>query len=315
MDSTSEEEVVMIPPDSNSDTDKVKSNTTNIPVHLSSNGRLLQILFVVSFVILFFILLSFRILFGTNTCSKTEIFPFDVGCPCNCATYRPDIPDTSNTTFYRFSVSWSLGDLDAYRNRSKTISRNSFHGNEHVARFFLETEQKVSSQVDNRVRNTGLPPLEKELQSTLHVSMSYMCCLTKPELDHARKTAEEWTKNKYDLRLRFNNMLCYHERKNSVTTTVVLDLRSQKKLLKINRDFNSMLRKQNVPVVITREHQMPFHSTLIGFHLRDTDDDISQYLHDIHNVVKKDNQIDLRGIINFEADVSSPNEECSVLKS
>lgn len=314
MDSTSDEEVVMIAADSDSDSDKVKSNEINISTRLSSNGRLFQILFVASFVVLFFILLSFRILFRTTSCSKTEIFPFDTGCPCNCASYRPDNSDTSNTTFYRFSVSWNLGELDSYRNHSESISRNSFHGNGNVAKFFLDTERRISSQIDDRVRSKGLALLEKELQSNLHVSMSYMCCLTKPELGQARKAAEEWATNKYTLRLRFNNMLCYHERKNSVTTTVVLDIRSQKKLLKINREFNSMLRKQNVPVVITREHQMPFHSALIGLHLPNKDDDISPYLRDIHNVVKRDNKIDLSGVINFEADVSGPREECNLLE-
>jgi 2'-5' RNA ligase len=230
-----------------------------------------------------------------SRCQKTMHFPFRVGCPQNCSRYRSD--GGSTTDFYRLTTQWYFGQPTKYKaNIPWSAQRNSSkYGkgtNFQCPESFVNTFQSASRELVERVHES-IPDAKTMKQKIMHMSLSYLCCLTADEVKVARPTIAEWiAETRFDFSLRFREIQCWYERPNSVTMIILVDPPSQITLMTLNHELNARLRSKGVPIVVPREDQMPFHSTLAGIYFGESSEsynplnNISSQLPVIHSIVQ-----------------------------
>mmetsp|Transcript_24845 Transcript_24845/g.44976 ORF Transcript_24845/g.44976 Transcript_24845/m.44976 type:complete len:351 (-) Transcript_24845:176-1228(-) len=236
-----------------------------------------------------------------SRCQKTMHFPFRVGCPHDCSRYRSD-SDTakdgnSTTDFYRLTIEWYFGEPKEYNaDIPWSMQRNSSQYKQGInfqcPESFVNTFQSASRELVERV-HASIPDAKSKTQKRMHMSLSYLCCLTEDEVKVAKPTIAEWiAETRFDFSIRFGEIQCWYERPNSVTTIVLVDPPSQRVLMKLNHEINDRLRSEGVPIVVPREDQMPFHSTLAGIYFGESSEsynplnNISSQLPVIHAIVQ-----------------------------
>lgn len=255
---------------------------------------------------------DWRVLLGHHAvpaCRKTILYPFKVGCPTAkaCASLRPhDTP--RNARFFRTSVAWSFGALNglhqhaAVANLSDARLRARVHAAPRFVRGFVDLEDELEREMPSG--------LVTKLQKELHVTMSYFCCLTSDEMKLLRKITQKWIDQQVGLAIpvHFNHVECSRERVNSVTTTLVADKKAQESLMSLNNHLQDTLMAADVPIVVTRMHQMPFHATIVGFQTRDSKS-IGGFLERIAEAVfKTGHQVSLKTVISGKPKLGTVDE-------
>jgi len=111
--------------------------------------------------------------------------------------------------------------------------------------------------------------LQVDHPDKLHISLSYLCCLTDQESQWANQYIQEWIVEHFpqDLSLRYDSLECVSPRADAAGVLMVLDENSQRQLMALNHDLSMWLESKGIPVVISREAQMKFHTTLVGWHV------------------------------------------------
>jgi hypothetical protein len=156
----------------------------------------------------------------------------------------------------------------------------------------VSTFQNASRTMETRVHQQ-LPHLKLKFQKRMHLSLSYLCCLTKEESDAAQAVLQDMiTQHLWSpISVRFDKIQCWHETPSSVTTIITVDQPSQCQLMKILRQVEDQLQAKGIPVWIPRHDQMPFHVTLVGLRRGDNvesyqpENAISPDLSSIYNLV------------------------------
>lgn len=236
-------------------------------------------------------------------CQRTQIFPFRVGCPASCHHLRPSL---SNQTLYRISAAWVFGNLSEFRNSATPIPLSAFRGANGLAARFLRTDAELRSNVAAEVSEAGLPELQVRPQEKIHMSLSYLCCLTQDEVATTKRTIETWNASRtFAFPISFSRLQCLHERKDSVTVILNADLKMQRDIMEMNHELKSRIERAGVRVWVDREQQMPFHTTVLGF-MTGNGQPISQHLGAIFRGVDSIRNIHAHANISFGIKVGSP---------
>lgn len=267
--------------------------------------KLLLILTAVSAFLVLFCIVITRIPDNSQqiTCPRTSFFPFKIGCPTasGCSQFRR-VTQPMNT----FGAYWTFGELGGLHDAhvraelSDSAIRKRFPlANTQFVRRFFAAEDALE-------RGMNLPRrLQLNHQDMIHLSLSYVCCVTPEEIAIAKRVVRDFAQRNSNLSIpiHLNSLACYHERVNSVTNILVADDTAQQRILKINHELANALNTAGVPVYIERMRQMPFHFTLLGVHTRHNES-IENGLHSIAsavNAVKQNIDINfiLRGELQF----------------
>eukprot|EP00669_Euglena_mutabilis_P014078 TRINITY_DN910_c0_g2_i1.p1 TRINITY_DN910_c0_g2~~TRINITY_DN910_c0_g2_i1.p1 ORF type:complete len:235 (+),score=47.26 TRINITY_DN910_c0_g2_i1:360-1064(+) len=203
---------------------------------------------------------------------------------------------------YRSYVSWSLGTVNASQrsNRSSGFSSlsppaQSPAGGSASGRF-LTGFSALESAYRHAIYERGLHattggPLRFTTQKHAHLSLAYFCCLTETEAHSLEQTAKDWilglnAANVTPLTVVFKRLECWQELEDSITNILVVDKDSNRRLLLLHDDLVGHLRAKSIPVVLRRQRQMPFHTTLLAVRTADKSN-ISSLLPAIADVVKR----------------------------
>jgi hypothetical protein len=107
--------------------------------------------------------------------------------------------------------------------------------------------------------------VQVDYQSSMHLSLNYLCCLRKNETDWVRELLNQWRLENYpySVSVKFDRLQCWHERKNSVTTIIITDEQSQQALLKLSDDIEKKLWEKGIPSEVHRTDQYVYRSVTI----------------------------------------------------
>lgn len=234
---------------------------------------------------------------------RTIHFPFRTGCPNDCRPYRNEKGlSTSDTEAYaRVTVEWYFGEPNKYDPRKPWESQNGASKYRQGINFecpqaFVHTFQAAASEMKKQgLRLLDVPGKNFTVhkQKRMHASLSYLCCLDVDEAEMALTVIDKWIQEtSFDFTLGFTEIQSWYESPNSVTTIVLVDEASQRTMMRMNHALNSRLESAGVPVVVPREDQMPFHSTVAGFRYSkkgetyDPTFEIESKLPDIYSLVR-----------------------------
>ena len=230
---------------------------------------------------------------GPPSCPQTVIFPFKVGCPAVCN--RTDLDNNSSGSglqpLYRFGLEWYFGQTNI------SLQGLGYDGGinfQSVPSSFVNQFATVMMNLENRAKEVLGPTTQFKRQERIHISLMYLCCLTKNEIYLAREYIAQWILENfpYDIPIQFDKLHCYRERYNSVTNILELDGISQKRLLTLNHNLRQYLQDKGIPVPVRREEQMRFHTTVLGMYYDDDpetslpENDISVNLTTISKVIQ-----------------------------
>ena len=232
---------------------------------------------------------------GRKNAIAPRYFPFALDAPpfVRNARMRRENDDGKR---YRLSIAWYFGKPDAYRNSS--YSRDNKGTNFQMPQHFCGA---LCSSVAHPCRPVSIQDNAHQLKSHRQASVcyafglgAYLCCL---QQDQALKTVElmkQWVQQRdFDFKVKFDRLECWHERLNSVTNILQVDEASQLTIMGILQDLEHFLEYHNIPIVVPRTEQMPFHVTVIGVRLGEPDesdapqDDITSWLPQIHSTVQE----------------------------
>lgn len=210
-------------------------------------------------------------------CPVTNILPFEVGCPESCAAVRPEKPNGQNSTedYYRVTMQWYFGQPSL---NNITVQEGTFYENgrnyESVSSEFRDAFGSSSDFLESGMQlltaaqndSTDQARLKIKPQMSMHLALCYLCCMTQEEAYHARAVMYDFVKylGSFHVPIAFDSVECFRERGNSVTTIIVVDEASQRRLYKIYLRVVEALKGEGIPVPISRLDQMPFHITLMG---------------------------------------------------
>jgi hypothetical protein len=218
---------------------------------------------------------------------RTLHFPFRTGCPQDCQPFRaaracpPSRSSHSNLRtatgpedFFRVTVEWYFGNATQYDPRLSWDAQNGatdtakgvdFQAPQSFVATFQAAARDLKEQGERRLKLPG-KAFKVHTQKFMHVSLSYLCCLSAEEAAQSLPVIDRWmAETEFNFALAFAEIQSWHESPNSVTNIVVADEASQRNMMHLNHDLNQHLAAAGVPVVIPREDQMPFHATLAGF--------------------------------------------------
>jgi 2'-5' RNA ligase len=215
----------------------------------------------------------------SGTSQTTMHFPFRTGCPQDCRPYRARDENVDYDDLYRLTVEWYFGEPKAYnpneswdsqRNSSSHSRGNNFECPESVVRTFQAAAADLKSAAGKL--STATRNISVHEQVRMHVSLSYICCLTMFEAQEALRVVDDWiNQTMFDFTVRFSGeIVSWYESPNSVTLIANVDWWSQRTLMRLNHDLNRRLKASRIPMAVFRESQMPFHTTLAGFRYGDT---------------------------------------------
>lgn len=199
--------------------------------------------------------------------SKTKIFPFRTGCPEGCSKLRAAAALKLEDTYFRTGTLWSLSGRHL-QNASQIEQKIRA---ESVPRDFGTSFDLVESEIMREVQELPFA-LEHMMfyhqQKSMHLSLSYDCCWTEEEVQNFQLVFRRWLgQTRFNLHLHFTHLECWLERFNSLTIIAVVDSAAQRELLRWNHQLNELLRSHDIPVLVQREDQMPFHMTVLGIYL------------------------------------------------
>ena len=202
-------------------------------------------------------------------CQETRYQPFLVGCPVECHSYRPDMKE--DEPMYRLTLEWYLGQpkLSLHPPLPGPDTYYEMGYNYECPMDFVDAFGKASDALEAALLKQAYPDLNVKTQARMHVSLAYLCCLRLEEAYHVREIMEEWVHTtSFDVpSVTFERIECWKERFNSITHIIVVDSKSQQRLLSLLQLLEDQLHAANIPVPIARQTQMPFHSTLLGVHM------------------------------------------------
>lgn len=145
----------------------------------------------------------------------------------------------------------------------------------------------MRENVKQEVNAESLAPLNEHAQRLMHMSLSYLCCLTKGESEKVKTVASKWnTTRNFDMTVKFDRLQCYHEQESSVTVLFEVDEPSERELMRVNRGLSDRLEEEGVRVWVERVRQMRFHTTVMGFETAD-EGSIEGYLGAIWRAVRE----------------------------
>lgn len=226
--------------------------------------------------------------------------PFRSACPKECNRTTPtSTARTSSTSIteplYRMHMSWYFGQPDAYTPHRTHDEAYQKGINFQCPDVYVESFRHASSELIAQVQaNETIPKVVIKRQDWMHLSMSYLCCMTLEETYWAREVMQQWILDNYpfDFTVKFDELQCWQERYNSITNIIVADEQSQRVLMQMNHDLRDKLRERGVPVLVNRESQMPFHMTMTGLSLGNQteesmakEDNIEPYLPATYDIV------------------------------
>jgi len=136
--------------------------------------------------------------------------------------------------------------------------------NESFADSFRALERELVSLVGNDVG------FNVTKQRQMHVSLAYVCCVTADEWPRMFAALTDWTTNAtqrraFDFDVTFNRVEPWRESNVSISNIVVLDTPSQRQVSRLYDELVQHLHALGLPNPVGRQHQMPFHATLVGF--------------------------------------------------
>ena len=200
---------------------------------------------------------------SSTRCKRTKIYPFKTGCPTlrRCAQYRKD----GATALYRFRVLWKLGGV---KTMHKAQIRDMYNSGALRSRYpkmspeFIRTFFTLEDALERR-----LPKLSKVLVDDIQLTLAYVCCVTKSEMDKAAEVVNKFSAQfvRVGIPIHLDDLQCWRERINSFSNILTADSDTQLLLYQFNRLLVGQLRKAGVPVYIDRKEQLPFHVEL--FHV------------------------------------------------
>jgi hypothetical protein len=217
----------------------------------------------------------------TTQCQETIYQPFLVGCPVDCRPYRSEqLPaNTKNETtlYYRLTMEWYLG--QPRLNLHPPLPRpNTFYDmgyNYECPTEFVDAFGRASDHLEDALLKQQQQQRDSNLtiktQTRMHISLAYLCCLRLEEAYHVQEIMQEFIHSNDDAfhipNVNFERIECWKERFNSITHIIVVDNASQHALLKLLHRLELVVLQANISVPISRQIQMPFHSTLLGVQL------------------------------------------------
>lgn len=230
-------------------------------------------------------------------CRRTRIFPFHEGCPSlqHCRSRWSGVPPTAK--LFGMPVWWRLGALDGLHDAaaigatSNNELRKDFHVEPHFVRDFVRLEDELGFAVNETLAQSHQTKALRELVSTdLFVALGYLCCVEEGEIDLSRNVLQRWV-NTYNFKiaLHFNHLECWHDRKHAVSSMLVADEASQRRLMIVYEAMSVALTGGAVPVIKSREMIIPFHFSLLGFRTHDNST-IEPYLGAISDAVHRVNR-------------------------
>lgn len=218
---------------------------------------------------------------GRSRPRRTRHFPFRTGCPQNCHPYRSDKVE-EETEYYRITVEWYFGQPSEHNLSVPWSQQNgipydkgiNFQCPESFVKTFQAAARELKDTAIQHFSNMNKGSFHIRPQKRMHTSLSYLCCLTSNEAEVALPIIDEWIdQNVFDFTLHFTDIQAWWESPNSVTNILLVDDASQDVMMQLNHFLNRQLTAAGVPIVIPREDQMPFHSTVVGFQYSDRSED------------------------------------------
>lgn len=210
---------------------------------------------------------------GSNRCPRSTVYPSHTGCPQTCV--RPDGAELSERLYY-FTVVFYFGQSAAYNDTLPPKQSAYKHGINFqcplaLVRNFVNSGQKYVSRFTSNYTDSSSSSVI--LVDKLHTTLSYICCLTKDEAYWAQQLAKQWVMDSYpfDFQMGFNRVECVTPRPNAWGTMLVADASTQHTLLAMNHQIRDLLIAHDIPVIVPREQQYPFHISLASVILEDVD--------------------------------------------
>ena len=246
-----------------------------------------------------------------NECrsQRTMHFPFRVGCPHECQSYRNEKgvstgadDDDDEVPYYRVTAEWYFGEPNKFdpdrswesqNGKSKYKQGINFEGPEAFVRTFQAAANELKKEGERQLSDKPGKEFKVHPQKRMHSALSYLCCLSAVEAEKSLPVIDEWIdETDFNFTLRFTEIQSWHERPNSVTNIVLVDKPSQRTMMRMNHDLNRKLTEAGIPIIVPREDQMPFHSTVAGFRYSskgesyDPKYEIGSKLPDIYSLVR-----------------------------
>eukprot|EP00171_Calliarthron_tuberculosum_P019450 IDg19450t1 len=203
-------------------------------------------------------------------------------------------------------VWWHLGALDGLHDaaaigaQTNKELRKDFHVEPHFVRDYVRLEDELGFNV-NEVLKKRAHKLHEVVSRDLFVALGYLCCVEEGEIALAHSVLKRWV-NTYNFKiaLHFDRVECWHDHENSVSSMLVADAPSQRRLMVVNEAMAVALTGGAVPVIKSREMVMPFHFNLLGFRTADNTT-IAPYLPAISEAVHRVNRgVDFKVTLNTD---------------
>ena len=203
--------------------------------------------------------------------------------------------------YYRVTAEWYFGEPNKFDPNRSWESQNgkskykqgiNFEGPEAFVRTFQAAANELKKEGERQLSEPG-KEFKVHPQKRMHSALSYLCCLSAIEAEKSLPVIDEWIdETDFNFTLRFTEIQSWHERPNSVTNIVLVDKPSQRTMMRMNHDLNRKLTDAGIPIIVPREDQMPFHSTVAGFRYSskgesyDPKYEIESKLPDIYSLVR-----------------------------
>lgn len=209
---------------------------------------------------------DWRVLLGHRAvpqCSPTHFMPYKSGCPTSrqCSALRPDA--TRGASFVRADMSWYFGALAGLHDSAKLGNMSDANLHAHTT----APPELVRGYVRLEDALEKVTPLTVHTQPKLALALSYFCCVTPDEMTTLKHVALQWAMGRRNLSLpvRFDRVECRQTRSNAAEALLMADQESQQNLMDLNHDLQRTLLEAGVPVMVSRERQLPFHMRIVGF--------------------------------------------------
>lgn len=212
-----------------------------------------------------------------NVCRRTRIFPFHEGCPSldHCRSRWSGVPP--NVALFGMPVWWRLGSLDGLHDPAAIGAttnielRKEFHVEPKFVRDFVRLEDELGFKLNELMATNGHKgALTKLPTGDLFVSLGYLCCVEEHEIELSHAVLKRWVNHyNFHVPLHFSHLECWHDRPNAISTMLVADEASQRRLKHIYDAMSASLTGGAVPVVKSEEMMVPFHFSLVGYRTAD----------------------------------------------
>jgi hypothetical protein len=217
-----------------------------------------------------------------HTCQNAPYQPFMEGCPASCKGYRPTITTVTNHSrgsfvriepFFHTTIFWAFGQPHVYQEVGSLPPKSAydvginFQCSEEFVRSFVHAREHVDYEATDKI-----PKIRSHGQKRMQLDLMCLCCLTRQEAYMARQVLETWLYEKYPFQVsvKFDELQCWRTHYNALSNMIIATSDTQKELMEMNHELRDLLRENNVPIIIERESQIPFHVKLNTFSLGDT---------------------------------------------